>query len=100
MKEWRDSKTSRGFSTITNSTHIVDKYFDGHYCGSPKVGNKLVIMVVVDRLSKYAHFFFVQHPFTPVIVVQFFLDHIFKLRGMSTSIMFDRDPNFTSKLWK
>jgi hypothetical protein len=26
--------------------------------GLPKYGNKIVIMVVVDHLSKYAHFFF------------------------------------------
>jgi hypothetical protein len=25
--------------------------------GLPKLGNKLVIMVVVDHISKYAHFF-------------------------------------------
>jgi hypothetical protein len=30
--------------------------------GLPKLGNKSVIMVVVDRLSKYAHFFFSSTP--------------------------------------
>jgi hypothetical protein len=32
--------------------------------GLPKSGNKSVIMVVVDRLSKYAHLCALQHPFT------------------------------------
>jgi hypothetical protein len=32
--------------------------------GLPKSGNKSVIMVVVDHLSKYAHFCSLQHPFT------------------------------------
>ena len=32
--------------------------------GLPKLGDKLVIMVVVDRLSKYAHLCSLQHPFT------------------------------------
>jgi hypothetical protein len=30
--------------------------------GLPKLGNKSVIMVVVDRLSKYAHFMFSSTP--------------------------------------
>jgi hypothetical protein len=68
--------------------------------GLPKVGNKYIIMVVVDRLSKYDHFCALPHPFTPVLVAQFFLDHIFKLHGMSTSVVYDRDPTFTSTFWQ
>eukprot|EP00253_Pinus_taeda_P029353 PITA_29353 len=58
----------------------------------PKLGNKSVIMVVVDRLSKYAHFRALPHPFTQTLVAQYFMDQIFKLHGMPTSIVFDRDP--------
>jgi hypothetical protein len=36
--------------------------------GLPKSGNKSIIMVVVDHLSKYAHFCALQHPFTTSIV--------------------------------
>jgi hypothetical protein len=68
--------------------------------GLPKSRNKSVIMLVVDRLSKYAHFCALPHPFTPVLVAQVFLDHIFKLHGMPTSIVSDRDPNFTSTFWQ
>eukprot|EP00253_Pinus_taeda_P030164 PITA_30164 len=68
--------------------------------GLPKSGNKSVIMVVVDRLSKYAHFCALPHPFTPNLVAQSFMDQIFKLRGMPTSIVSDRDPNFTSNFWQ
>jgi hypothetical protein len=57
-------------------------------------------MVVVDRLSKYAHFCPLPHPFTPELVAQVFLDHIFKLHGMPTSIVPDRDPTFTNTFWK
>jgi hypothetical protein len=42
--------------------------------GLPKLGNKSVIMVVVDCLSKYAHFYALQHPFTTSIVAQIFMD--------------------------
>ena len=68
--------------------------------GLPKSGNKSVIMVVVDRLSKYAHFCALPHPSTPNLVAQSFMDHIFKLHGMPTSIVSDRDPVFTSNFWQ
>ena len=64
--------------------------------GLPKSGNKSVIMVVVDFLSKYVHFCALQHPFTTSIVAQIFMDQVFKLHGMPHSIVSDRDPNFTS----
>jgi hypothetical protein len=67
--------------------------------GLPKSGNNSVIMVVIDRLSKYSHFCALQHPFTTSIVAQLFMDNIFKLHGMPNSIVFDRDPTFTSNFW-
>jgi hypothetical protein len=68
--------------------------------GLPKAGSKSVIMVVVDCLSKYAHFCHLLHHFTPTLIAQVFLDHIFKLHGMPTSIVSDHDPNFTSIFWQ
>ena len=57
--------------------------------GLPKSRNKSVIMVVVDRLSKYAHFRALQHPFNASTVAQIFMDHVFKLHGMPHSIVYD-----------
>jgi hypothetical protein len=68
--------------------------------GLPKSGNKLVIMVVVDLLSKSAHYCALQHPFTTSTVAQIFMDHVFKRHGMSHSIVSDRDPTFTQKFWQ
>jgi hypothetical protein len=68
--------------------------------GLPKSGNKFVIMVFVDRLSKYAHFCALQHPFTTSTVAQIFLDQVFKLHGMMHSIVYDHDPTFTSSFWQ
>jgi hypothetical protein len=68
--------------------------------GLPKAGNKSVIMVVVDRLSKYAQFCALPHPLTRALVVHVFLDHIFKLHGIPTSIVSDRDPTLTSTFWQ
>jgi len=67
--------------------------------GLPKSGNKSVIMVVVDKLSKYAHFCTLRHPFTLPLVAQAFMDQIFKLHGMPTSIVSDHDPTFTNNFW-
>jgi hypothetical protein len=68
--------------------------------GLPKSGNNLVIMVVVDHLYKYSHFFSLQHPFIACIVSQFFMDNIFKLHGMPHSIVSDRDFTFTNNFWQ
>ena len=57
--------------------------------GLPKLGNKSIIMVVVDRLSKYAHFCALQHLFTAFTMAQIFMDNIFELHGMPHSIVFD-----------
>jgi hypothetical protein len=57
-------------------------------------------MVVVDRLSKYAHFYALPHPFTTSTVSQIFIDQVFKLHGMPHSIVYDRDPTFTSNFWQ
>eukprot|EP00253_Pinus_taeda_P023695 PITA_23695 len=65
----------------------------------PKSSKKSVIMVVVDKLYKYAHFCTLPHPFTPDLVAQSFMDQIFKLHGMPTSIVSDHDPIFTSNFW-
>jgi hypothetical protein len=68
--------------------------------GLPKSGNKSVIMVVVDCLSRYAHFFTLQHLFTTSMVAQIFMDHVFKLHGMPHSIVFDCDTTFTRNFWQ
>jgi hypothetical protein len=68
--------------------------------GLPKSRNKSVIMVVVNRLSKYAHFCALQHPFTTSIVAQLFMENIFKLHGMINSIVSHRDPTFMSNFWQ
>lgn len=67
--------------------------------GLPKSEGKNVIMVVVDRFSKYAHFIPLSHPYTASSVARLFLDHIVKLHGQPVSIVTDRDPIFTSSFW-
>jgi hypothetical protein len=66
----------------------------------PKSGNKSVMMVVVDLLSKYSHFCALQHPFTTSTMAQRFMDRVFKLHGMLHSIVYDRNLTFTSNFWQ
>ncbi|GJU38291.1 retrotransposable element Tf2 [Tanacetum coccineum] len=54
--------------------------------GLPYSQGKTVIMVIVDRLSKYAHFIALQHPFTASTIAQVFLDNVYKLHGLPDSI--------------
>ena len=67
--------------------------------GLPKLGNKLVIMVVFYHLSKYSHLCALQHPFTSSTMGQLFMDHVFKLHDMPHSIVYDRETTFTNKFW-
>jgi ribosomal protein L21E len=68
--------------------------------GLPKSQGKEVIMVVVDKLTKYAHFIPLAHPYTVETVAQAFVDHIVKLHGPPLLIISDRDRIFTSNMWK
>jgi hypothetical protein len=58
------------------------------------------ILVVVDKLTKYAHFLPIRHPFTASKVAKNFVDNIFRLHGLPLSLISDRDPVFTSKFWQ
>lgn len=50
--------------------------------GLPKSKGKDVILVVVDSLTKYAHFIPLSHAYTAPEIASVFLDHIYKLHGL------------------
>jgi IS30 family transposase len=68
--------------------------------GLPKSENKDVILVAVDRLTKYAHFIALSHPYTANSVARIFIGNILKLHGPPVAIACDRDRVFTSQFWQ
>ena len=68
--------------------------------GLPLSKGKDVILVVVDRLTKYAHFLPLSHPYTVKKVAELFMDNIIKLHGPPATMVSDKDKIFTSQLWK
>ncbi|RZC16380.1 putative isoaspartyl peptidase/L-asparaginase 3 [Glycine soja] len=59
-----------------------------------------VILVVIDRLSKYAHFSTLKSDYNSKQVAEVFVKNIVKLHGFPKSIVSDRDKAFTSQFWQ
>lgn len=68
--------------------------------GLPKSNGYDVILVVVDKFSKYAHFVLLKHPYTALSVATSYMQNIFKLHGLPMALISDRDRIFTSSLWQ
>ena len=68
--------------------------------GLPRVNGKSVVLTVVDRFSKHAHFIALSHPYTAASVAKAFFKAIVRLHGFPRSIVSDRDPVFTGNVWK
>ena len=68
--------------------------------GFPKVLGKDCIFVVVDRLTKFVHFFVITTTFTAAQVVELFFREAFRLHGLPKSIVSDRDSIFFSAFWQ
>ena len=64
---------------------------------SPK-GHK-AIWIIVDRMTKIAHFILVKMTYSLDQLAQIYIDEIVSLHEVPASIVSDRDPRFTSKFW-
>jgi hypothetical protein len=64
--------------------------------GLPCINNKSVLLTMVDRLSKAAHFIPLSHPYSTTTVARVFFNTVIRLHGIPGSIVSDCDPIFTS----
>ena len=68
--------------------------------GLPLTGRKHdSVWVVVDRLTKSAHFLPVRIDYSLDKLAELYIKEIVRLHGVPISIISDRDPRFTSRFW-
>ena len=58
------------------------------------------VWVIVDRLTKSAHFLPVRLDYSMDHLMELYVSEIVRLHGIPLSIVSDRDPRFTSRFWK
>jgi hypothetical protein len=58
------------------------------------------IWVVVDKLTKTAHFITVNSTYSAKDYAEIYLDCIVRLHGIPKTIIFDRGPQFIARFWE
>ena len=58
------------------------------------------VWVIMDRLTKSAHFLAVRMTFTLERLCRLYIREIVRLHGVPVSILSDRDPRFIAHFWK
>jgi len=64
------------------------------------VKNHDAIWVIVDCLTKSAHFLAINLRMSMTKLAQLYISEIVRLHGLPSSIVSDRDPRFTSRFWQ
>ncbi|GKD91507.1 putative reverse transcriptase domain-containing protein [Tanacetum coccineum] len=58
------------------------------------------IWVIVDRLTKSAHFLAIREDYSTERLARIYIDEIVARHGVPVSIISDRDGRFTSRCWQ
>ncbi|KAE8657890.1 Detected protein of unknown function [Hibiscus syriacus] len=97
----RASSSIRIIATAFHSSMEIGKYYMDFVSGLPLTPNKREsIWVIVDRLTKSAHFLPVRTDFSMEKYAELYIREVIRLHGVPVSIVSDRDPRFTSRFWK
>src|ERR1051325_10167479 len=59
-----------------------------------------VVWVIVDRLTKYAHFIPILMDYPMEKFAKLYIEKVVSLHGIPSIIVSDRDPRFTSHFWE
>ena len=59
-----------------------------------------MVWVIVDRLTKLAHFLAVRMTFTLEELCWLYIQEIIRLHGVPVSVVSDRDSRFMTHFWK
>ena len=84
IPEWKWDSVSMDF------VQGLPRTSSGHDC----------IWVIVDRLTKSAHFLAIKSTYPLERLAREYIGEIVRLHGVPSSIVSDRDPRFTSRFWK
>ena len=68
--------------------------------GLPPSEGKTVILTIVDRFSKMAHFVPVPKLPSAKETAQLMIDNVFRLHGLPLDVVSDRGPQFSSRFWR
>jgi len=58
------------------------------------------IWVIVDRLTKFAHFLPINMRMSMDKIIELYIREVVRLPGVPASIVSDHDPRFTSRFWQ
>jgi hypothetical protein len=68
--------------------------------GLPRVQGRDCIFVVVDRLTKFAHFFTIPTDYKAIQVAELFFREVFRLHELTRQTVSDRDGCFINAFWQ
>ena len=97
-KMYQDLKTSYWWSGMKKD--VSDFVTKCIVVGLPLTGRKHnSVWVMVDRLTKLAHFLLVRTDYSLDKLAKLYIEEIVRLHGIPVSIISDRDPRFNSRFW-